>query len=742
LVVRCFAISGGSATMPALLWSRLRKFMSEPIVYISLTTERDVVQARQRAREVAAELGLDNQDQIRLATATSEMARNAFRYARNGKVLFSLELESPQRLEVTISDSGPGILNLDEILEGRYRSSTGLGMGIVGTKRLMDEFEIAAEPGGTTVRMAKRIPSHLTTWTPRTAQALNRKMQERTPDGPYEEIERQNQELLKTLQELRARQEELELLNRELEDTNRGVVALYAELDERADYLRRASELKTKFLSNVSHEFRTPLNSIVSLSRLLTDRMDGDLTAEQMKQVRYIESSARDLQEMVNDLLDLAKVEAGKIRIRSKRFEVHELFSALKGMLKPLLADNNSVDLVFEDEGELPSLHTDEGKVSQILRNLISNALKFTPNGQVRVSACLTQKREVLFTVADTGIGIAQEHFETVFTEFSQVENPLQDKHRGTGLGLPLCRNLAMLLGGKIWLESELGKGSTFFVKIPTVYVGESASQADSTLPAPEFHRAPVLFLEEDEETAHRLESFLRNSEFQAILAMTVAEAEVWTARHIPTAVVADIYIEDDQSWGFIARLRERLPHLPILVTSVHDDPITAMKRGANLFLVKPLEQDLLLAELRGLTAQTGTRRLLLVDDNEVSRYILRDLLNQPWLDIREAANGTEAMKSLNETLPDAIILDLLMPDMSGFEILRELRSRPATEKLPVLIYTSKVLSDVEKAQLESLHTRVVRKEDVTTRLSAQPFLDWVKSVGLTPEIVVREKDA
>ena len=177
-------------------------------------------------------------------------------------------------------------------------------------------------------------------------------MQSRLPERPYEEIEQQNQELLKTLQELRSRQEELELLNRELEDTNRGVVALYAELDERADYLRRASELKTKFLSNVSHEFRTPLNSIISLSRLLMDRIDGDLTNEQVKQVRYIESSARDLQEMVNDLLDLAKVEAGKIRIRSKQFEVHDLFSALKGMLKPLLADNNSVDLVFEDGPE------------------------------------------------------------------------------------------------------------------------------------------------------------------------------------------------------------------------------------------------------------------------------------------------------------------------------------------------------------------------------------------------------
>ncbi len=717
--------------------------MTEPIVYISLITERDVVQARQRAREVAAELGLDNQDQIRLATATSEMARNAFRYARNGKVTFALKLEPPQRLEVTISDSGPGISNLDEILEGRYRSSTGLGMGILGTKRLMDEFEIEAEPSGTTVRMAKHIPSHFTTWTPRTAFALHRKMQDRARDGPYEEIERQNQELLKTLQELRARQEELELLNRELEDTNRGVVALYAELDERADYLRRASELKTKFLSNVSHEFRTPLNSIVSLARLLMDKLDGDLTAEQMKQVRYIESSARDLQEMVNDLLDLAKVEAGKIRIRSKRFEVHELFSALKGMLKPLLADNSSVDLVFEDAGGLVPLHTDEGKVSQILRNLISNALKFTPKGQVRVSATLADKQYVLFTVADSGIGIAPEHHETVFTEFSQIENPLQDKHRGTGLGLPLCRNLAMLLGGKIWLESELGNGSTFFVKIPAVYVGESVPQDESApLPAPEFHRAPVLFLEDDEETAHGFEAFLRNSEFQPILALTVAQAEIWTARHTPTAVVADIYIGDDQSWGFIARLKEKLPQLPVIVTSALSDPATAMQSGANLFLPKPLEQDILLGELRRLTMQTGTRRLLLVDDNEVSRYILRDLLDQPWLDIREAGNGSEAMKLLNESLPDAVILDLLMPDMNGFEILRELRARPATERLPVLIYTSKVLSDVEKGQLESLDARIIRKEDVTTRLSAQPFLDWVKSVGLAPEIVVREQGA
>lgn len=713
--------------------------MSSPVLQVALRTERDVVQARQRAREVAAALGLDNQDQIRIATATSEMARNAFRYARNARVAFSVDVDSPQRLQVTVSDAGPGIRNLDEILEGRYISGTGLGMGIIGTRRLMDDFAIETTTAGTTVRMAKRIP-HQQAWTPRSVGTLSEEMRERITDNPYEEVELQNQELLKTLQELRARQDELELLNRELEDTNRGVVALYAELDERADYLRRASELKTKFLSNVSHEFRTPLNSIISLARLLMSKIDGDLTPEQMKQVRFIESSARDLQEMVNDLLDLAKVEAGKTRIRTKCFEVEELFSALKGMLKPLLADNTSVDLIFEDTSHLPPLHTDEGKVSQILRNLISNALKFTPRGQVVISARMNED-QVVFSVADTGIGIPREHHETIFREFSQIENPLQDRHRGTGLGLPLCRNLAMLLGGHLWLDSEEGKGSTFYVKIPAAYVGEAVQPEHShELPPPEFHRAPVLFLEDNAETAHLFETYLRNSEFQPILSANIAQADVWTSRHKPAALVSDIYIGDDQAWEFLTRMREKWPELPIVVTSIYEEGLGASNVGANLFLPKPIDQQVLLRELRRLTAQFGIKRLLLVDDNDVSRYILRELLDQPWLDIYEVSNGTDATTQLKDNRPDGLILDLLMPDISGFEILRQLRADKATEDLPVLIYTSKRLTEAERAQLESMRARIVRKEDVSTRLSAQPFMDWLKTAGLAPETTPREQ--
>ncbi len=703
------------------------------ILNIPLRHERDVVQARQRARELAALLGFDNQDQIRLATATSEMARNAFRYARSGEVQFSLRLELPQQMEIVVSDSGPGIKNLDDILQGRYKSDTGMGMGIIGTKRLMDDFDLSSDNTGTRVRLSKRLPRHASLLTSRSVQNLTEQLRKREPETAFEEVERQNQELLKTLQELRSRQEELGLLNRELEDTNRGVVALYAELDERADYLRRASELKTKFLSNVSHEFRTPLNSIISLARMLMDKMDGELTSEQEKQVRYIEISARDLQEMVNDLLDLAKVEAGKIKIRVKTFEVQELFSALKGMLKPLLADNNSVELIFEEPDGLGPLRTDEGKVSQIVRNLISNALKFTPNGRVSVCARPVGDDRVLFEVADTGIGIPPEHHETVFQEFSQIENPLQDRHRGTGLGLPLCRNLTLLLGGRLWLESVPGKGSTFFVELPVIYVGEAASaEGMSPLPPPEFHRAPVLIVISNQETTSPFEPYLRNSEFQPIVAADFVQAETWIGRHAPVAVIFD-RVHGGTARSFVEKLQTAHPTAPVIAISEADDAQYSIGRAAAIF-DPSVEQDALLRELRRLTSQTGTRRLLIVDDNEVSRYIVRELLNRPWLNVSEAKNGSEALNFIAETTPDAVILDLLMPDMSGMEVLRKVRSHLGTEHLPVLIYTSKTLTEEERAQLQSMGAKVVRKEEISTRLSAQPFLDWLVSAGVSPD--------
>lgn len=696
--------------------------MTNSLSSIPLRNERDVVQARQRAREIAALLGFDNQEQIRLATATSEMARNAFRYARQGKVSFILKTGRPQVLEIVISDSGPGIANLDDIFEGRYRSNTGMGLGIVGTRRLMDNFDITSDADGTMVKMGKELPVSALVFTPLRLKDLTEKIGSKIPESPYEEIDRQNRELLKTLQELRARQEELALLNRELEDTNRGVVALYAELDERADYLRRASELKTSFLSNISHEFRTPLNSIMSLARILLDRLDGDLTGEQETQVGFILDSAKNLSEMVNDLLDLAKVEAGKVRIRVKTFEVSELFSALKGMLKPLLADNSSVELTFIEGGNLPPLRTDEGKVSQILRNFISNAIKFTPHGEIRI---LAEQRDgsVLFEVQDTGIGIPREHLETVFQEFSQVENPLQDKYRGTGLGLPLCRKMAMLLGGQVWAKSELGKGSSFFAELPMVYKGEAdMTTTREETPMPEFSRAVVLLIDSQPNSFSMLEASFRTSEFQLIHMESLERAESWLQRHRPEAVVIDM--DSASAWEFLRFFPagDNGP-VPIIAVTSDDNSPQALELGAALAVCRPLDPDNLLRQVRAFTKQEAPRKLLLVDDNELSLYILRELLDRPWLNVVEAHNGQQALEMIDREQPDAVILDLVMPGMSGFEVLEKLRAKEATRRLPVIVYTSKILTGEEKKQLKDLAAGFIAKSEVTTTLSPESLL-------------------
>jgi len=255
-------------------------------------------------------------------------------------------------------------------------------------------------------------------------------------------------------------------LREELDETNQGVLALYAELDNQAEQLRQASELKSRFLSYMSHEFRTPLGSILSMTRLLHDELDGPLNQEQHKQLAFVTTAARDLSDMVDDLLDLAKIEAGRITISPAWFELMDLFTALRGMFRPIV-DMTEADLIFEAPEGMPKLYTDDKKLAQILRNFISNALKFTPRGEVRVTARMEGTDHVRFAVSDTGIGIPEELQGVLFEDFAQVDSPLQKRLRGTGLGLSLCRQFAHLLGGEVGLESKAGVGSVFHVVLP-----------------------------------------------------------------------------------------------------------------------------------------------------------------------------------------------------------------------------------------------------------------------------------
>jgi signal transduction histidine kinase len=460
--------------------------MNHRILTVAINSEHDVVEVRRRARHLAQLLGFGTQDQARIATAVSEIARNAFAYASGGRAEFAIETETAApALSILIKDCGKGIPNLPEILAGGYQSSTGLGMGILGARRLLDRCDIETNIGlGTTVTLKKLLPGTVLV-DQKLLSAIGLQLSASPVTDSIAETQLQNRELLQTLAELRARQDELVTLTRELEDTNRGVVALYAEIEEKANHLRRADEMKSRFLSNTSHELRTPLGSIRALAQLLLDRVDGDLTPEQEKQVKFIRLAATELSELVNELLDMAKIEAGKIDINVTKVNIDELFSTLRGMLRPL-GSGNPVELVFEETAGDVALDTDEGKVSQILRNLISNALKFTRSGEVRVSATTNEvDNTIKFLVADTGIGIAAADMQLIFEEFGQVENIQQKNLKGTGLGLPLCRRLAMLLGGTVEVHSKPGIGSTFSLVLPRSLPIPAGFAPGDPLPAP-----------------------------------------------------------------------------------------------------------------------------------------------------------------------------------------------------------------------------------------------------------------
>jgi signal transduction histidine kinase len=559
--------------------------MTWRLLAIVIARETDIVLVRQRARRIAELVGFETQDQTRFTTALSEIARNAFEYAGKGEVEFRLVGKTkPQRLEARVADEGPGIPHLDEVLAGAYRSPGGMGLGIVGARRLAEFFEIDSAPGrGTRVTLGKVLPR---AQKPLGAAEVRRIVETLARDGAPDamsELRGQNRELLLSLQALNRRQEEIEQISQELQDTNRGVVALYAELDERAEHLRRADTLKSKFLSNMSHEFRTPLNAVLALSKLLLDRVDGELTTEQERQVRYIRRSAESLKELVDDLLDLAKVEAGKTEIRTSEFRVDDLFGALRGMMRPLLGGDN-VALVFDEPSRLPPLVTDEGKVSQILRNFISNAIKFTERGEVRVSAEASGEDSIAFRVRDSGIGIAAADHDLIFQEFSQIDSDVQKRVKGTGLGLSLSRRLAELLGGEVGVESALGEGATFWLRLPRVF---------------------------------------------------------------------------------------------------------------------------------GVPRPTA-RRLLVIDDDEAARYVIRQFLAVAGFGVEEASGGAEGLERIRAHPPDAVLLDLHMPGMDGYAVLEALAGDPETREIPVVIVTSAAIGPPERARLGAARA-VLGKDRLST---------------------------
>ncbi len=560
--------------------------MSFTLYSSAIQNEEDVVSVRRKAREIAAALGFDLNEQTRIATAVSEVARDSFANGGKSAAEFIADPETSW-FTMRISGEGRSVGSLKRLMAG----DSAVALALAGAQRLMDEFQMESQGNkGSVVVLRKRLPAK-TPWAPKNLSKLADEIAKATPRGVMEELRHENRDLLRVMEELRARQEDLSRLNTELEHTNRGVVALYGEIDEKAERLRRADQMKSRFLSHMSHEFRTPLTSIMALSRLLSDEADGKLSQEQHKQAMFIRKSAESLLDMVNELLDLARLEAGKSVVRPAQFTVTELFSALQGVLKPLrgvlrpTSETADVDLVFEEAPGLPEMFTDESKVAQILRNFVSNALKFTEQGEIQVRAELSESgKSVVFSVRDTGAGIPPTHLDAIFQEFAQVESAVQKKVLGSGLGLPLAKGMAELLGGSVRVTSTLGVGSTFYAEIPVAYPLKSVSSGQ-----PE----------------------------QAVL---------------------------------------------------------------------------------------------LIDDEEVARYLVRQALG-PSVPAIEASSGRAGIELARTCHPRAILLDLNMPQMNGFEVLQELRSDPASHNIPVVILTGQALTQEQMDALEGQVTAVLSKE-------------------------------
>jgi signal transduction histidine kinase/CheY-like chemotaxis protein len=688
-----------------------------PLATLDLEAERDVVAARQRARQLAGLLGFAAQDQSRIATATSEICRNAVRYASRGRCEFSLEEGPRPSLVVRTVDEGPGIRNLEQVLAGRYQSDSGMGLGIVGTRRLMDRFTIESAPGrGTEVVFAKDLPPTVPA-AARNPAAIAQQLARAAPPAVEDEVRQADHEVLRVIGELRARSQELEQIRGELEETNRGVVALYAELDQRAESLRKATELKSRFLSNMSHEFRTPLNAIQSLARLVLEGAEGPLTDGQRTALRLVHKSAVDLAEMVNDLLDLAKIEAGKITVRPAEFDVAQLLGSLRGVLRPLSQESPSVQLILDPSPDLPPLFTDEAKVTQIVRNFASNALKFTERGEVRVGVRQEAGGRVTFYVRDTGIGIAPADQERIFDEFTQVEGPHQKKVKGTGLGLPLSRKLAEMLGGELRVESALGRGSAFFLTIPLRYRAPESRERGDVL----------LALVEDAALIAQWERFLEGTRYRVVWVSSVEEARGAVVRRRPAAVLATPFVGGVTTRPFLAELRKdpATRDLPVLgyVRAAHEASLFSL--AADVIVDSLAERHQLLEALS--RAISPPRRVLLIAGD--AKDELRAQLSDPRLELLEARDAAEGLRRAREERPRAVVLD---GDADGLaeEALGLLREEPDTRDLPVLVRAARILDAAEKARLQAGGARVVEVQDLLRDEAARTLRAAVWEAG------------
>ena len=590
--------------------------------------------------------------------------------------------------------------------------------------------------------------------------------------GQQKELQQTNEQLGQKAQQLADQNAEVERKNQQIEQARRA-------LEEKAGELALTSKYKSEFLANMSHELRTPLNSILILGQQLSENPDSNLTPRQVEFARTIHGAGTDLLNLISDILDLSKIESGTVTVEPAELTFSSL---LDSVARPFRHDAETRGLAFDvllDPNLGRALVTDQKRLQQVLKNLLSNAFKFTENGGVRLNVSVATSgwsldhpvlgqadTVVSFEVVDTGIGIAPEKQKIVFEAFQQADAGTSRKYGGTGLGLAISRELSTLLGGEIQLRSKPGIGSTFTLFLPLKYAGPSVSYrnaaraqavamhpatsgvvrvADATPERLADDRADIrpgdstlLVIEDDPHFARVLSDLARDKGFKVLIASRGADALDLAREFRPTAISLDIFLPDMLGWTVLSHLKQdvNLRHIPVQIVSLDENQQHGLSRGAFAFITKPATTEALEVALTQIKeyAELRRRRLLIVEDDEAEQVSIRELLAHDDIEIVTAGTGEEALTVLRELPADCIVLDLRLPDISGFEVMERIRSDEKLRNVPVVVFTGKELSPEQDAQLQDLaRTVVIKGVESPERLLDETSLFLHRVVGDLP---------
>jgi len=510
---------------------------------------------------------------------------------------------------------------------------------------------------------------------------------------------------------VRERTEELRKKNRQIEAQNRKVM--------------EASRLKSQFLANMSHELRTPLNAVLALSDILANEMSGPLNEEQAKQASLINRSGKSLLRLINDVLDLSKIEAGRMSVERKPMSLHALITLMTDTLRPL-AEDKALALNVELDEHLPEfINADEHKLRQILVNLLGNGIKFTENGGVTLRASFKEDpASISFDIIDTGIGIAPEAMDHIFEEFRQADESTTRQYGGTGLGLTISRKMAELMGGTLTVASEFGAGSTFTLTVPyeaapavpasptetlrrvrmQMLEPSLAGTGDDSATALNDHRPVVLVAEDEMDNLYIMKKYLNRLGCQVIFARDGNEVMDKARQYSPIAITLDLVLPKKSGWDVLTELKSdpKTRHIPVIIASVLDNRERGVCLGAYRYLVKPINETDLADTIDQIqwAQRKDVKRVLIIDDNIVDSDLLARLLVENKYEVLAASRGEEGIATAAREHPDLVMLDLSMPGMDGFQVMEGLKTHAETRDIPVIIYTAKDLSPDENLRL------------------------------------------